>query len=79
MFGCNYCHRIIGHHERCPNYEPPESNYICSKCGESILIGEEYIENNKGDLAHWECVNYAKDLVKFLDYEIKEMEEKYDT
>ena len=77
MFGCEYCHRIGGeHHRRCPNYESLKSNYNCSECGENILVGEEYIINDDGDCAHWECVDYAKDLAKFLGYDIKEMEDE---
>ena len=71
--GCEYCGGIGFHDHRCPNYEPPKSNHNCSECGENILIGEEYIKNDNGDYAHWVCVDYAKDLAKFLGYEIKEM------
>lgn len=76
MFGCEYCHRIDGsHHNQCPNYEPQQSSYSCSECNEPILIGEEYVVNDNGDYAHWECVDYARDLAKFLECEIKEMED----
>lgn len=74
MFGCEYCHRIDGHYSICPNYKPKKSYYYCSICEESIQNGEEYIVNDNGEYAHWECVDHAKDLVKFLGYEIKEME-----
>ena len=73
---CEYCRQIGSHNYRCPNYEPPESKYDCSICKEVILFGEEYIVNDNGDYAHWECIDNARDLVKFLDYEIKEMEEE---
>ena len=59
----------------CPNYEPHKSNYYCSICNEGIYNGEEYIENDIGEYAHWECVDYGRDLVKWLGYEIKEMED----
>ena len=32
--------------------------------------------NDNGDYAHWECVNYGRDLAKFLGYEIKEMDDE---
>ena len=70
---CKYCRHIIGHDPRCPLYEPPKASHYCSICGEGILNGEEYIENDCGEYAHWECVDYGRDLVKFLGYEIKEM------
>ena len=58
---------------RCPNAEEEFSNHDCSECSENILIGEEYIVNDNGDYAHWECVNDARDLAKFLGYSIKVM------
>ena len=61
---------------RCPNVYPHKYVEICSVCGDGIYDGEEYIENDCGDYAHWECVYYGRDLVKFLGYEIKEMEER---
>ena len=60
---------------RCPNVEESKSNYYCSICGNGIQNGEEYIVNDDNDYAHWECVDYAKDLAKFLGYDIKEMED----
>ena len=62
----------------CPNYLPPKTNHYCSICGEGIYNGEEYIENDSGEYAHWECVDYGRDLAKWLGYEIKEMEDDYD-
>ena len=54
---------------------PPKTSHYCSICQEGIYNGEEYIENDWGEYAHWECVDYGKDLVRFLGYEIKTMEE----
>ena len=71
---CEYCGKYGTHHPRCPLYESPKSTHYCSVCGEGIFNGEEYIENDVGVDAHWECVNYGRDLVKFLGYEIKEMD-----
>ena len=72
---CNYCLRDYGHNPRCPLYKENKSTHYCSICQEGILNGEEYIENDCGEYAHWECVDYGKDLVRFLGYEIKTMEE----
>lgn len=77
---CEYCLQTGKNHDfRCPNYEPPKSNYNCSECGENILIGEEYIVNDNGNYAHFECVDYARVLVKFLGYDVKEMEDDNET
>lgn len=73
---CEYCHWTSGHPSFCPNAEEQNSNYNCSECGENIFIGEEYIVNDNGDYAHWECVANARDLVRFLGYDVKEMEEE---
>ena len=66
-YPCN-CH--------CPNYMIPKVSHYCSICQEGIYNGEEYIENDCGEYAHWECVDYGRDLAKFLGYEIKEMEDR---
>ena len=73
---CEYCMKIGGEHDsRCPNYTLPKTNYYCDICGEGIYPGEEYIINDDDKYAHWECVDYGRDLAKWLGYEIKEMEE----
>ena len=72
---CKYCHQYGAHHPRCPFYTPPKAFHYCSICNEGILNGEEYIVNDDNEYAHWECVDYGRDLVKWLGYEIREMEE----
>ena len=72
---CEYCHQYGTHHPRCPLYESPKATHCCSICNEGILNGEEYIENDDGEYAHWDCIDYARDLAEWLGYEIKEMEE----
>ena len=72
---CEYCHQYSIHHPRCPLYESPKAIHYCSICGEGIYDGEEYIENDIGEYAHWECVEDGRDLAKCLGYEIKTMEE----
>ena len=61
---------------RCPNYEPKTTDIKCEFCGEYICIGEQYLENDNGEYAHIDCVDYTKDLLDFLGYEIKEMSEE---
>ena len=70
---CEYCHGEGYHLTQCPDFVPPKSAHYCSICNYPILNGEEYIENDFGEYAHWECVDYGRDLVKFLRYDIKEM------
>ena len=66
------------HNSMCPLYKPPKTSHFCSICQEGILNGEEYIENDDGEYAHWECVDYGRDLARFLGYEIKMMKDDYD-
>ena len=75
---CEYCGWEFGHHFQCPNYIPPRPQHYCAVCGEAIQNGEEYIKNDDNEYAHWDCVWYGRELVKFLGYEIKEMEETDD-
>lgn len=72
---CEYCHGEGYHHQRCPLYKYPKSTYYCSICNEGIKNGEEYIVNDIGKYAHWECVDYGRNLAKWLGYEIKVMED----
>lgn len=67
--GYTYCH------PKCPNYVQEKCPYYCSICNQEIQTGEEYIENELGEISHWECVDYGRNLAKFLGYEIKTMEE----
>lgn len=60
-------------HPRCSNAEEPKIDHYCSICGYGIYKGEEYIENDDCKYAHLECVDYVRDLARFLGYEIKEM------
>lgn len=71
---CAGCHKAYCP-SNCSNYIPENCNYYCSICGNGIFNGEEYIRNNDGNYAHWECIDYKKDLVDWLGCEIKIMEE----
>lgn len=74
MYGCEYCHRLSGHHSQCPNYIPSKTTYYCSICDEGIYDGEDYIENNDGEFAHWDCFSGTRDLVEWLGFEVKTMD-----
>ena len=60
----------------CPNYEPQKTNHYCDVCGEGINEYEEYIENDDGEYAHYECFQGVRDLLGWLGYEIKTMEDE---
>ena len=70
---CEIC-RSYPCHPRCPNYIPPKASHYCSICNEGIYDGEEYIENDCGEYAHWDCINGTKDLLEWFGYKIKTME-----
>ena len=74
---CNVC-RKTPCHLRCPNYESPKATHYCSICNEGIYDGEEYIENDCGEFAHWECLSGTRDLAEWLGIEVKTMEDNYD-
>lgn len=69
---CEICGGTRRHHPRCPYFENTRPHHYCSICDEGIHNGEEFIVNDKDEYAHWECVDYARDLAKFLGYTIKE-------
>lgn len=72
---CDYCGRIIYHHPRCPNYMAPKATHYCSFCGNGIYEGEEYIENSEGDFRHYDCFYGIREMLEWLGYEIKIMED----
>lgn len=61
----------------CPNYNSEKANRYCSFCGEDISEGEEYIENDDGEYRHYDCFCGMRDLLGWLGYEIKTMEDEY--
>lgn len=73
---CEYCGYIGGHHPRCPQYEPRDSGYYCSICDEKIIDGEEYIENNDGQAAHFDCFYGRIHMLEWLGFKLKTMEDK---
>lgn len=72
---CEHCHRENGHHPRCPLYVPPKVSHYCSACGQGIYEGEEYVVNDDEDYRHYDCFYGARDLLDWLGYEIKTMED----
>lgn len=71
---CEICGRIIGHDLRCPNYSPRKTLHYCSSCGYGIYDGEEYIENQFGEYRHEECFEGMRDLLEWLGYKIRTMQ-----
>ena len=62
-------------HPACPNYSPLKSRLYCDNCGEGIYNGEKYIENIDGETRHYECFRDMRELLEWLGYEIKTMED----
>lgn len=73
---CNLCGSIKCH-PQCPNYIPPKAAYYCSTCGQGIYPDEEYIENEDGEYKHYDCICGTRELLEWLGYKVKTMEEYY--
>lgn len=71
---CGLCHRISCY-PRCPNYSPSKALHYCSICEDGILDGEEYLGNQDGEYIHYECVQGIRQLLDWLGYDIKTMDE----
>lgn len=67
---CEYCLKTPCH-PRCPNYSPIYHKY-CDICGDDIKIREEYIEDGYGNYAHLDCIQTIRQLLSWLNIEIKE-------
>ena len=59
----------------CPNYSPAPTDFYCVVCGEGIHAGDQYIENFSGEKMHLECIRSLRELLEWLGYDIKTMEE----
>ena len=57
---------------------PKKAQHYCSLCENGIYDGEEYIENQDGEYRHYECFNGMKDLLEWLGFDIKTMEDTYE-
>lgn len=75
---CEICGRSVGHSYRCPNYTPPKAVHYCSSCSDEILNGEDYIKNSSDEYRHYECFHGMRDLLEWLGYEVKTVEETYE-
>ena len=60
---------------RCPNYIAPKTSHYCHVCGEGIYDGEEYIKNDDGEYAHIDCFDGMRDLLEWLGYSVKTMDD----
>lgn len=69
---CEYCKCEVGHLSFCPNVDEPIYEHECSICGEGIYEGEQYVLNDDGEYAHYDCPS-TKELIDFLGYEILTM------
>lgn len=63
---------------RNPDYIEFPTNHHCSICSYEIFEGDDYIENENGDLAHWECFKDKRHLLEWFGYRVKIMEETKD-
>lgn len=70
---CKFCGRDIGHDERCPHADDIRPRSYCSICESGIFTSDEYVENDNGDLAHYECVSATRDALTWLGHEVKVM------
>ena len=52
----------------------PKATHYCSSCEEGIYDGEEYIENLDGEYRHYECFHDMKELLEWLGYRIRTMQ-----
>ena len=57
-----------------PEYEEIKPNHYCSICNEGIYDGEEYIENDTSEYAHWECIDGKFSMAEWLKIRIKVMD-----
>lgn len=62
-------------HPRCINAPLPQPRCTCDLCKEGIYDGEEYFENENGDIAHWECIEEMtrREFIEWMGYKIKSM------
>lgn len=60
---------------RCPNAPEPAALYTCAECGEGILQGDEYVEEN-GKKYHIDCLDgmNIKGVLKVFGIDVKTAE-----
>lgn len=66
---CDICRRHPCH-PSCPNAPEPEKVFTCSGCGESIAVGDKYIEVD-GDVLCEPCIDSmdSKELLELFGVE----------
>ena len=62
-------------HPCCPNYYPQRVAHYCSFCGDGIYDGEKYIKNQDGEYRHYDCFHGTRELLEWLGYEARIMED----
>lgn len=74
---CNVCGRINGHLPGCPEYngKPPRGMLKCCVCEEGIFEGDKYITNDNGESRHFDCYDNMHELLSWLGYQVKVMED----
>ena len=72
---CEICGQTGGHSCHCPYYNSSVGAFRCEICGDSIQNGEAYIENDAGELAHYDCIGTVKQALQWLGYEIQFLED----
>lgn len=75
---CDVCGVSGGlHRYGCPEgYSSTEKpKEICCECHDGIYTDEEYVENENGDKAHYDCLyGYTtRELIEWFGYEIRRM------
>lgn len=76
---CDICGRVNGHLKGCPESSlEQKSSHYCSICDEGIYDGEEYIMNDSGEYAHCDCFCGTRDLLEWLGYKVRTMEDCYE-
>lgn len=62
-------------HPNCPNAPLLQPRCTCGLCKDDIYDGEEYFENENGDIAHWECIEdmTKREFIEWMGYEVKTM------
>lgn len=60
----------------CPNYSPKNAKHYCTICGDGVYEGEEYLVNNNGEYRHYDCFYGTRELLTWLGYDVKVMEDE---
>lgn len=77
---CDVCGLTGGFHRAgCPegHSSTEKSKYTCAECSENIYVDEEYVENENGDVMHYDCCYNltTRQLIEWLGFEIKRIKD----